>query len=208
VKIHRCLALVALMLAASHVAAAGTTLYTNDFESGSTANFSYGSIQSSLTNNVPDGREHFLGYIWGWTRDGVSPETASTMLTLDSVGGYSSLTLAFDLYALDSLDGDDTKFGPDFFGVEANGVRLIYNSFSNASPNVDLLAKFFTNKKGGPITMFSGNGWAVPKGSPLAAVLQKAVQNLIDNGKYLEIAKAWGVEEGAITKSVINGAAS
>ncbi len=131
-KIHRCLALVALMLAASHVAAAGTTLYTNDFESGSTANFSYGSIQSSLTNNVPDGREHFLGYIWGWTRDGVSPETASTMLTLDSVGGYSSLTLAFDLYALDSLDGDDTKFGPDFFGVEANGVRLIYNSFSNA----------------------------------------------------------------------------
>ncbi|WP_378742797.1 ABC transporter substrate-binding protein [Nocardia brasiliensis] len=51
-------------------------------------------------------------------------------------------------------------------------------------------------------------GYAVPKGSPLAAVLQKAVQHLIDNGKYLEIAKNWGVEEGAITKSVINGAVS
>ncbi|MFE9583167.1 ABC transporter substrate-binding protein [Nocardia sp. NPDC006044] len=51
-------------------------------------------------------------------------------------------------------------------------------------------------------------GWATPKGSPLAAVLQKAVQSLIDNGKYLEIAKNWGVEEGALTKSVVNGATS
>lgn len=51
-------------------------------------------------------------------------------------------------------------------------------------------------------------GWAVAKGSPLAGVLQKAVQSLIDNGKYLEIAKNWGVEQGAITKSVVNGAAS
>lgn len=50
-------------------------------------------------------------------------------------------------------------------------------------------------------------GWATPKGSPLAGVLQKAVQNLIDNGKYLEIAKNWGVEEGALAKSVVNGAA-
>ncbi|MFI6165979.1 ABC transporter substrate-binding protein [Nocardia sp. NPDC051052] len=50
-------------------------------------------------------------------------------------------------------------------------------------------------------------GWATPKGSPLAGVLQTAVQSLIDNGKYLEIAKNWGVEEGALTKSVVNGAA-
>ena len=42
---------------------------------------------------------------------------------------------------------------------------FIYNVFSNNSPNVDLIAKFFTNRKGGPITMFSGNGWVVPKGS-------------------------------------------
>lgn len=49
-------------------------------------------------------------------------------------------------------------------------------------------------------------GWVVPKGSPLAVVLQQAVQHLMDNGKYLEIAKNWGVEEGALTKSVVNGA--
>jgi multiple sugar transport system substrate-binding protein len=46
---------------------------------------------------------------------------------------------------------------------------FIYNVFSNNSPNVDLVAKFFTNRKGGPITMFSGNGWVIPKGSKNAA---------------------------------------
>jgi len=63
----------------------------------------------------------------------------------------------------------------DFFGVQNPLVKdqlgfwpmesFIYNVFSNNSPNADLVAKFFTNRKGGPITMFSGNGWVVPKGS-------------------------------------------
>ena len=63
----------------------------------------------------------------------------------------------------------------DFFGKQNPLVKdqlgfwpmesFIYNVFSNNSPNVDLVAKFFTNRKGGPITMFSGNGWVVPKGS-------------------------------------------
>jgi multiple sugar transport system substrate-binding protein len=63
----------------------------------------------------------------------------------------------------------------DFFGAQNPLVKdqlgfwpmesFIYNVFSNNSPNVDLVAKFFTNRKGGPITMFSGNGWVVPKGS-------------------------------------------
>jgi multiple sugar transport system substrate-binding protein len=42
---------------------------------------------------------------------------------------------------------------------------FIYNVFSNNSPDVDLQAKFFQNRKGGPITYFSGNAWVVPKGS-------------------------------------------
>ncbi|QIS11098.1 ABC transporter substrate-binding protein [Nocardia arthritidis] len=51
-------------------------------------------------------------------------------------------------------------------------------------------------------------GWAVPKGSPLGKLLSAAVQHLIDSGKYLEICKNWGVQDGAITKSVVNGAES
>lgn len=60
----------------------------------------------------------------------------------------------------------------------------------------------------GPVFDSAPYGWAVAKNSALAKALQAAVQHLIDNGKYLEIAKNWGVQEGAITKSVINGAES
>jgi multiple sugar transport system substrate-binding protein len=67
----------------------------------------------------------------------------------------------------------------DFFGKQNPLVKdqlafwpmesFIYNVFSNNSPDVDLVAKYFTNRKGGPITFFSGNGWAIPKGSKNAA---------------------------------------
>nr|WP_237168095.1 ABC transporter substrate-binding protein [Prescottella equi] len=49
-------------------------------------------------------------------------------------------------------------------------------------------------------------GWVVAKGSPLAPVLQQAVQYLIDGGQYQAIAEAWGVEAGMIDTSVVNGA--
>jgi multiple sugar transport system substrate-binding protein len=74
----------------------------------------------------------------------------------------------------------------DFFGAQNPLVKdqlgfwpmesFIYNTFSNNSPNVDLIAKFFTNRKGGPITMFAGNAWAVPKGS----------KNVDDACKYMK----------------------
>ncbi|MEV6070709.1 ABC transporter substrate-binding protein [Nocardia sp. NPDC052001] len=49
-------------------------------------------------------------------------------------------------------------------------------------------------------------GWPIKKGSALGPVLQEAVQYLMDNGQYKKIAENWGVQDGAISKSVINGA--
>lgn len=60
----------------------------------------------------------------------------------------------------------------------------------------------------GPLFDSAPYGWAVQKGSPLAASLQKALQHLIDNGKYGEITTNWGVQDGQIKTSVINGAVS
>lgn len=51
-------------------------------------------------------------------------------------------------------------------------------------------------------------GWPVAKGSPLGPVLQKALQHLIDNGAYKQIAANWAGEAGMIEKPVINGATS
>ncbi|RDI65476.1 amino acid ABC transporter substrate-binding protein (PAAT family) [Nocardia pseudobrasiliensis] len=58
----------------------------------------------------------------------------------------------------------------------------------------------------GPLFESAPYGWPVKKGSPLAAVLQEAVQHLMDSGEYRKICENWGVQDGAISKSVINGA--
>ncbi|WP_278265934.1 ABC transporter substrate-binding protein [Nocardia sp. AG03] len=60
----------------------------------------------------------------------------------------------------------------------------------------------------GPIFESAPYGWAVQKSSPLAVSLQKALQHLIDTGKYEQITTNWGVQDGQITTSVINGAVS
>ncbi|MGO4105069.1 ABC transporter substrate-binding protein [Leifsonia sp. YAF41] len=50
-------------------------------------------------------------------------------------------------------------------------------------------------------------GFAIAKDNgTLAQAVQAAVQSLIDDGTYLEILKTWGVEDGAVTESTINGA--
>jgi multiple sugar transport system substrate-binding protein len=58
---------------------------------------------------------------------------------------------------------------------------FIWNVFSNNSPDVNVTAAYFTNRKGGPITFFSGNGWAIPKGSKnfdAACAYMKAVTSV------------------------------
>jgi len=42
---------------------------------------------------------------------------------------------------------------------------FIWNVFADNSPTERLHANYFTNSKGGPMTMFSGNAWVIPKGA-------------------------------------------
>ncbi|MCE4263856.1 ABC transporter substrate-binding protein [Rhodococcus sp. ACPA4] len=51
-------------------------------------------------------------------------------------------------------------------------------------------------------------GWPIVKGSELGPALQQAMQYLIDNGVYQQIAQTWSVEAGVIEVSKINGAES
>jgi multiple sugar transport system substrate-binding protein len=60
----------------------------------------------------------------------------------------------------------------DFFGAgnpllkDQLGIwpmeSFIYNVFANNTPKQGIDARYFTNQKGGPISFFSGNGWAIP----------------------------------------------
>ena len=49
-------------------------------------------------------------------------------------------------------------------------------------------------------------GYAVTKGSGMGAALQAAVQSLIDDGTYAGILETWGLSDGAVTESEVNGA--
>jgi polar amino acid transport system substrate-binding protein len=51
-------------------------------------------------------------------------------------------------------------------------------------------------------------GLALPKGNGMAAPVQAAVNYLIGNGVYGQILAKWGVQSGAVTSSVVNGATS
>jgi len=51
-------------------------------------------------------------------------------------------------------------------------------------------------------------GIAIPKNSGLAKPILAAMKKLVSNGAYINILKKWGVQRGAITKPVINGAIS
>jgi polar amino acid transport system substrate-binding protein len=51
-------------------------------------------------------------------------------------------------------------------------------------------------------------GIAIPKGNGMAQPILDALKALMANGKYMQILTTWGVQAGAITNPVINGATS
>ena len=86
----------------------------------------------------------------------------------------------------------------DFFGrnnqVAADQVgawpmeSFYYNVLAEGAP-VNITAKYFTNRKGGPITMFSGNAWAIPKGSKNPGLACKYIKALQADSSWLKVAK-------------------
>jgi multiple sugar transport system substrate-binding protein len=98
------------------------------------------------------------------TKEAVAALTYTVSL-INAQGGWNKFKAFRDTFDFFGAQNPLVKDQIAFWPMES----FIYNVFSNNSPNVDLVAKFFTNRKGGPITMFSGNGWVVPKGSKNAA---------------------------------------
>jgi multiple sugar transport system substrate-binding protein len=86
----------------------------------------------------------------------------------------------------------------DFFGrnnqVAADQVgawpmeSFYYNVLAEGN-KVNITAKFFTNRKGGPISMLSGNAWAIPKGSKNPGLACKYIKALQADSSWLKVAK-------------------
>ena len=87
----------------------------------------------------------------------------------------------------------------DFFGVGnpfakdqlgASPLESFFlNPLSNNTPNVDIVDKFFTNHKGGPISVFSGNGWVVPKGAKNVSAACQYMKAVTSTQAWLTAAK-------------------
>lgn len=86
----------------------------------------------------------------------------------------------------------------DFFGrmnqVAADQVGAwpmeswYYNVLAEGAP-VNITAKYFTNRKGGPITMLSGNAWAIPRGSKNPGLACKYIKALQSVNAWKAVAK-------------------
>lgn len=120
------------------LAAAGqapaATVYSNDFQSGSTSGFTLASGVAIQT--APDGTSDFLGYL---------STGADAKLALNALPGHSSVTITFTLYGLRTLDGglkggNDNCCGPDYFTVNyassgTPGTTIFNNDFANPDGN-------------------------------------------------------------------------
>ena len=86
----------------------------------------------------------------------------------------------------------------DFFGrnnqVAADQVgawpmeSFYYNVLAEGAP-VNITAKYFTNRRGGPITMISGNGWAIPRGAKNPGLACKFMKAMTSVDAWMKVGK-------------------
>ena len=124
---HR-IALVASLLGAALAsvapAASAATVYSNDFTAGAGAEWSNNSTATSAG-------EKFLGA----SANGFGNGTDT--LTLTGLAPHTQVTVNFDLYIIQSWDGNGPAGGgPDNYGLSQNGNALLLTNFANfTGPN-------------------------------------------------------------------------
>jgi hypothetical protein len=95
-------------------------LYAANFETAVGSEWSM-----NRTEVTPVGNRRFLGQF--------SNETVS--LSLANIRPHTQVTVAFDVYAIRSLDGNSTQWGPDIFDIRAeNGAVVMRSTLSLQNP--------------------------------------------------------------------------
>jgi hypothetical protein len=116
--------LASTLLGIAAIPARAATVYENDFSTGSTGNFTGGSVITS-----PSGENYLSDF-------GQFSAVHSATLTLSGLVPNSAVHLSFTLDAVGSLDGNgewDTNapVGPDYFDVDINGTNAFHYNFAN-----------------------------------------------------------------------------
>ncbi len=100
--------------------AQATLIYSNDFEGA------IGSEWSTTATSYDNDTTTFLGRFGNQT----------ATLNLTGIGAHSTVTVSFDLILWDSWDGDNTRWGRDFQGLNADNARIYEYTFSSPGFNV------------------------------------------------------------------------
>lgn len=103
------------------------TLYSNDFENG------LGSAWTGNTNIASDYKRYFTQFNGRYTNDRI--DLNLTTPAGPGAGKYYLYTVIFDLYIIDSWDGNSQAYGPDRFKVSIGNNVLLNESFSNQDTN-------------------------------------------------------------------------
>ena len=98
---------------------------------------------------------------------------------------------------------------------DQNGANLALSSGRADGVLADSPVAAYAAKQSNGAFVISGEpygtapyGIAIPKGTGMANAVLAAVKALIANGQYTQIMTKWGIQAGAITTPVINGATS
>jgi polar amino acid transport system substrate-binding protein len=98
---------------------------------------------------------------------------------------------------------------------DQNGANLALSSGRADGVLADSPVAAYAAKQSNGAFVISGEpygtapyGIAIPKGTGMANAVLAAVKALIANGQYTQIMTKWGIQAGAITNPVINGATS
>lgn len=124
-----------LLLSLAPAALAGT-LYSNNFESGTTGITGAGGTTS--TGNV-NGDVTVNGNTVWWNTSGGDPAAATT-LTLSGLAANQTLNLEFTFLAIASWDGSGLEgncCAPDFMNVNLNSSSVFQGSFRNYNVGTD-----------------------------------------------------------------------
>jgi hypothetical protein len=100
--------------------ATATIPYTTTFENSNSA----GAVWSVTTTRTSTALTRYSG------RHG----NADVTLALTTTPG-TAYTVVFDAYMLDTWDGDNTQWGPDYFGVRADGLPIMRTTFAHPTSN-------------------------------------------------------------------------
>ena len=91
-------------------------VFSDDFEAGAAPQWS-----TSFTTVTPVGARRFLGRFFG---------AGATNLTLSGLGPHSAIVISLELFIIQSMDGNNTSFGPDEWNLRVDGQPVFRTTFA------------------------------------------------------------------------------